>query len=73
MALTSKYGVMYFFIVVVLGKVKKGVLKICEEYRWLHVARWAFRSSASLLSMPEAICGVDMIEFKKEVVIKGLY
>jgi hypothetical protein len=64
---------MYLSVVVVAGKVKKGVSNVCEEYPWLHIARWAFKSSASLLSMPGAICGVDMIEFKKEVVIRGLY
>ena len=64
---------MYFFVIIVLGKVKKGVLKICKEYCWLYVARWAFRLSTSLLLILEAICGIDIIEFKKEVVIKGLY
>jgi len=64
---------MYFSVVVVLGKVKKGVLKVYKECRWLYITRWAFRSSASLLLMPEAICSVDIIKFKKEVVIKGLY
>jgi len=30
---------MYFSVVVVLGKVKKGVLKFYKEYRWLYVTR----------------------------------
>ena len=64
---------MYFSVVVVLGKVKKGVLKVCEEYCQFYIAKQAFRLSVSLLLMLEAICGVDIIEFKKEVVIKGLY
>ena len=58
---------------VVAGKVKKGVLNVCEEYPWLHIARWAFKLSASLLSMLGAIYSIDIIKFKKEVVIKGLY
>ena len=57
----------------VLGKVKKGVLKVCEEYHWLYITRWAFRLSIPLLLMLEAIYSVDIIEFKKEVIIKGLY
>ena len=56
-----------------LGKVKKGILKIYKEYCWLYIARWAFRLSIFLLLMPEAICGVNIIEFKKEIIIKGLY
>ena len=73
MALTSKYRVMYFSIIVVLGKVKKGVLKIYKEYHWLYITKWAFKSSASLLLMLEAIYSINMIKFKKKVVIKGLY
>ena len=64
---------MYFFIIVVLGKVKKGVLKICKKYYWFYIARWAFRSSISLLLILETICGVNIIKFKKEVIIKRLY
>ena len=64
---------MYFSIIVVLGKVKKGVLKVYKESYQIYITRQAFRLSISLLLMPEAICGVDMIKFKKEVVIKGLY
>ena len=58
---------------VVAGKVKKGVLNVCEEYPWLYIARWAFKLSASLLLMLGAIYSIDIIKFKKEVVIKGLY
>ena len=55
------------------GKVKKGVLNVCEEYRWLYITRWAFKLFISLLLMLGAIYSVDIIEFKKEVIIKGLY
>ena len=64
---------MYFSIIVVLGKVKKGVLKVCEECHWLYIARWAFRLSVSLLLILGAIYSVDIIKFKKKVIIKGLY
>ena len=64
---------MYLSIVIVAGKVKKGVLNIYKEYPQLHIAKQAFKLSISLLLMLGAICGVDIIEFKKEVVIKGLY
>ena len=64
---------MYFFVIVVLGKVKKGVLKIYKEYRQFYIARWAFRLFIFLLLIPEAIYSINIIKFKKEVVIKGLY
>ena len=64
---------MYFSIVVVLGKVKKGVLKVYKECRWLHIAKWAFRLFTSLLLISKAIYSINMIKFKKQVIIKGLY
>ena len=64
---------MYLSIVVVAGKVKKGILNVCEEYPWLYINRQAFKSSISLLLMLGAIYSVDIIELKKEVIIKGLY
>ena len=54
---------MYLFIVVVGGKVKKGVLKVYEEYPQLYIAKQAFKLSVSLLLMLGAIYSVDIIEF----------
>ena len=64
---------MYLSIMVVVGKVKKSVLNVYKEYPQLYIARQAFKLFISLLSMLGAIYGVDIIKFKKEVIIKGLY
>ena len=64
---------MYLSIMVVAGKVKKGVLNVYKEYPWLYIARQAFKLSISLLLILGAIYSIDIIKFKKEVIIKGLY